>query len=282
VWDGFTPQSRNNATCIPPYHGQKRTLNGMAGSTTNLIGLDINGASWAWSWTLNSPFSFVFFVLVCVAYWGSTKFFAAVEFDYSKVYTLSHYYNRVICIASLVLGGLLFFETFNSGSIGSWHAVACKVTPNSGRYGMLNLIFLGMTILKGVDNYILGLQGRIKVAMLTIHHMTAFMMAALTHNFPIGEFCWMHCLVSASMYAYFADPEKFSFLKNITICLQVLSFLFMFSAHTYAYLQGPGECFDLSPVEKEWWVCEGIMVVHGLLFLRYVKKKFYAEKTHTS
>jgi hypothetical protein len=94
-------------------------------------------------------------------------------------------------------------------------------------------------------------------------------MAALTHNFPVGGFCFVNCLVHFIMYAYYSNPRPLRWARKFITTGQLLQFCVVISIHTYGFLSSPSDCYDFRSVTAEWWYCQTVVVGYFLLFLKF-------------
>ena len=100
--------------------------------------------------------------------------------------------------------------------------------------------------------------------------MTTFTMAALTHNFPVGGFCFVNCFVHAIMYAYYSNPRPFRWARQFITSGQLLQFCLVISIHTYGFMQPERSgCFEFEGVRWEWWYCQSVVVGYFLLFIKF-------------
>jgi hypothetical protein len=162
---------------------------------------------------------------------------------------------------------VMLYETRADGRYVSWHSLACQNTPNEGLYGFANFIYLISKVWEWIDTYFLIIYDKGVIPLHFFHHMTTFTMAALTHNFPVGGFAHINCLVHFIMYARYG--KVFKIPRILVTSLQLLQLICVSSIHTYGFMQPQGECFDFSGVAKEWYYCQGVVVVYFLLFIKF-------------
>ncbi len=134
-------------------------------------------------------------------------------------------------------------------------------------YGFINFVYLASKIWEWLDTYILVLSKKPVITLHWFHHMTTFTMAALTHNFPVGGFALINCLVHTVMYMHYARPVRWA--RPFITGGQLLQFVIVISIHVYGYLH-PADCFDMQPVLYEWLFCflvvAGFFVMFALFF----------------
>ena len=173
-------------------------------------------------------------------------------------------HNIALSLLSLFMAVVMIQETYLDGRYVSWESMACQKTPNKGFYGLVNFVYLASKIWEWGDTYFLSLYGKPIILLHFFHHMTTFTMAALTHNFPVGGFAWINCLVHFVMYAHYAYPTRWA--RQAITSFQLIQFVAVLSVNTYSYISG---CFDYSEVGMEWLYCEGVVVGYFLLFVKF-------------
>ena len=245
------------------------------------FGLDVDTSTMSWTWTLQGLYelredgfilsdSSFFHGLLFLVY-GVSTYLLSMHIESHPDWkppaildTIKKLHNVALSAVSLVMGIVMIRETYLDGRYTSWENMACRSTPNEGLYGLANFIYLLSKIWEWGDTYFLSLYGKQIIPLHFFHHMTTFTMAALTHNFPVGGFAWINCLVHFVMYAHYAYPVRWA--RQFITSFQLLQFVTVITVHTYGYLKG---CFDFSHLGIEWWYCEGVVIGYFLLFVRF-------------
>lgn len=171
--------------------------------------------------------------------------------------------------------------------------MACVNEPvNEEQYGLANLLYLLSKIWEWGDTYFLVLTGKPVIFLHFFHHMTTFTMAALTHNFPVGGYCFINCAVHVVMYAHYAFPVRWA--RWMITSFQLLQFVAVISIHSYGYLYGfPSAsvssasadyklCYDMSNVQMEWWYCQLVVVGYFVLFVNFFMQQYVKKPTQRS
>jgi hypothetical protein len=254
------------------------------------FGFSINWCDWSWSWTLAERGSVEFHIFICIFYALSVKclqMWVASHKAYIPPAWLEPFrkvHNIALAVVSFIMFVVMSEEIIRDGRLNSWRAMACQMTPMVGVYGFINFIYLVSKLWEWVDTYILVLSNKPVITLHWFHHMTTFTMAALTHNFPVGGFALINCLVHTVMYAHYAKPVRWA--RPFITASQLIQFVIVISIHVYGYFH-PDTCFNMSPVFYEWLFCfsvvAGFFVMFVLFFLEeYVlagKKKVKSGKT---
>ncbi len=245
------------------------------------VGLTIDWCSWNWSWTLAGNVSFRFHILVCVFYAVSVKLLQIVvslKNDYEAPSWLEPFrkvHNLGLALVSFLMFVVMTYSIVADGRFNSWHSMACQVTPMVGMYGFINFVYLVSKIWEWVDTYILVLSNKPVITLHWFHHMTTFTMAALTHNFPVGGFALINCLVHTVMYMHYFKPVRWA--RPFITASQLLQFVVVISIHVYGYLN-PATCFDMQPVFYEWLFCFAVVVGFFVMFLIFFVDEYVSKK----
>ena len=217
-------------------------------------------------------------LVICVAYVISVK---AVELwvkSFKKDYTPPSWLKPVEMVHNIALSGVslgmaivMITHLHSEGRFNNFESMACINTDNSGIYGLANLVYLLSKIWEWLDTYFLILSGKPVITLHYFHHMTTFTMAAVVHNFPVGGFCFINCIVHFIMYAYYAFPVRW--FRVFITSSQLIQFVAVISMHTYGKINSlsssPTFCFDMTPVKNEWWYCEGVVIGYFILFVKF-------------
>ena len=235
----------------------------------------------AWTWSLQGLYesggngftlsdSALFHGILFLVYTLSTYSLSILIQRYPKwkppafMDTIKRLHNIALSAVSLGMGIVMIRATYLDGRYASWTSMACQNTPNEGLYGAANFAYLLSKIWEWADTYFLSLYGKRVIPLHFFHHMTTFTMAALTHNFPVGGFAWINCLVHFVMYFHYAYPVRWA--RQFITSFQLIQFVTVITVHTYGYFTG---CFDFSNLGIEWWYCQGVVVVYFLLFVKF-------------
>jgi hypothetical protein len=244
----------------------------------NGYGLKLNTGTFEWSWTLEPAWSLEFHIGICLLYslsvHGLQKFMSTMSDDEKEslrskwgMDRWKWWHNVALSLVSLLMGVTMIHEVYLDGRFTNWHTMSCQNTPNSGAYGRANWVYLISKIWEWMDTFWLVLYGKEVIALHYFHHMTTFTMAAFTHNFPVGGYAFINCIVHFVMYMHYAKPVRWA--RPFITTFQLVQFICVISIHTYGYLSAPGDCFNFSRVQKEWWYCQLVVVGYFLLFVKF-------------
>ena len=166
---------------------------------------------------------------------------------------------------------VLLRETHLDGRHSSWHSAACQLTPLRGSYGFASLVYLVSKLVEWPDTYILVLSQKKVIPLHWFHHMTTFTMAAVTHNFPVGGYALVNCLVHVFMYLHYARPIRWA--RPILTSSQLVQFVWVLSIQVFGYAN-PATCFDMSPFFWEWLFCFGVVFSFFLGFIKFFVEEY--------
>jgi hypothetical protein len=257
---------------------------GKSCGTFSGAGLTLNTCDWSWSWVLDSKVeSWAFHAGICVFYALTVKL---LQWPHKRrdgekrpspawlePFRLVH--NVALALVSLWMCVVMVWETYKDGRFNSWHSMACQMTPMTGAYGFINFVYLVSKIWEWVDTYLLVLSDKPVITLHWFHHMTTFTMAAFTHNFPVGGFAWINCLVHTVMYAHYAAPVRWA--RVFITSGQLIQFVCVLSIHTYGYLN-PRTCYDMEPVFWEWLFCQGVVAGFFVMFCAFFADQYIFKK----
>ena len=122
-----------------------------------------------------------------------------------------------------------------------------------------------------MDTYILVLSKKPVISLHWFHHMTTFTMAAFVHNFPVGGFALINCLVHTVMYMHYATPVHWA--RPFITSSQLLQFVVVLSIHLYSFLN-PITCFDVNPWFFEWLFCMSVVFGFFVMFLLFFIQEY--------
>lgn len=245
------------------------------------VGLTIDWCDWTWSWTLAGNASFRFHILICIVYAVSVKLlqvYVSLHNDYKAPKWLEPFrkiHNLLLAFVSFVMFIVMTVAIVLDGRLSSWSAAACQMTPMKGMYGFINFVYLVSKLWEWVDTYILVLSNKPVITLHWFHHMTTFTMSALTHNFPVGGFALINCLVHTVMYMHYYRPVRWA--RPFITSSQLLQFMVVISIHVYGYLN-PATCFDMRPVFHEWLFCFTVVFGFFVMFLMFFVQEYLAPK----
>ena len=242
-------------------------------------GLELDTESWRWSWTLSGEGSVLFHCMVCLFYivsvfalqgWVASKSkseMVAIRTSW-RMDSVKWLHNVALSVISLAMCVAMVYSTWLDGRFESWHTMSCMNTDNSGLYGFANWVYLVSKLWEWIDTYWLVLYEKPVIVLHAFHHMTTFTMAALTHNFPVGGYAFINCLVHFVMYLHYSHPVRWA--RPFITSGQLIQFVVVISIHTSAFLsEDGGKCFDFSAVKSEWWYCQLVVVGYFLLFVKF-------------
>lgn len=244
------------------------------------FGFSIDWSNWEWNWTLNDQSSIAFHVGICLFYAVSVKLaqLAVGDSNYSKLPwfdTVRKFHNISLAAVSFIMFVVMTYVIVMDGRLASWQAMACQMTPMRGIYGFINFVYLISKLWEWCDTLFLITSKKPVIFLHWFHHMTTFTMAALTHNFPVGGFALLNCLVHTVMYWHYASPIRWA--RPFITFSQLLQFVIVISIHVYGFLN-PTTCYDMKPVFYEWLFCFvvvfGFFVMFVLFFIdEYISKE---------
>jgi hypothetical protein len=242
-------------------------------------GLTLDTSSFAWTGVLSGEDAFRFHACICLTYiisvWILTRYVGGMSKE-AKVQmranwgmdTLKYWHNVSLSVVSGLMGVIMIYCISKDGRLsGGWKAMACQNTPNQGLYGFANFVYLVSKIWEWVDTYWLVLYDKPVISLHAFHHMTTFSMAAFTHNFPVGGYAFINCLVHLVMYMHYANPVRWA--RPFITSFQLLQFVAVITIHTYGYVTPAPECFDMSTVTYEWYYCQLVVVGYFLMFCKF-------------
>jgi elongation of very long chain fatty acids protein 6 len=181
------------------------------------------------------------------------------------------FHNIALSAVSLIMAIVMIGTLAQEGRFSNFTAMACVNTDNSGWYGVATLVYLASKIWEWADTLFLVFTGKPVIFLHFFHHMTTFTMAATTHNFPVGAFCFINCLVHFVMYLHYSYPVRWA--RPYITSGQLLQFVIVTSIHAYGYINSP-ECYDMAPVVWEWFYCEGVVLGYFVLFINFFVQQY--------
>lgn len=220
-------------------------------------------------------------VAICVVYALSVKMlqaWVASQKNYSAPKWLEPFrkiHNMSLAIVSFFMFVVMTGVVAHDGRLNSWHDMSCRLTTNTGIYGFINFIYLVSKIWEWVDTYILVLSNKPVIILHWFHHMTTFTMAALVHNFPVGGFALINCLVHAVMYMHYAMPQRWA--RPFITSSQLVQFVIVMSIHLYGFTN-PATCFDVRPYFFEWLFCMGVVTSFFVMFVLFFIQEYVEKK----
>jgi hypothetical protein len=244
-------------------------------------GFALNSCTWDWKWTLDSTDAVLFHVGICAVYAATVYYFQAVvkgSKDYrapSWIEPARLIHNILLSLVSLLMMVIQLHYLYSQNRFTSWQSIACVNTPNSGIYGLANLLYLVTKLWEWLDTYFLIFTQKEVIFLHYFHHMTTFTMAAVTHNFPVGGYCFINCAVHFIMYMHYAFPVRWA--RSLITTTQLTQFVIVLSIHTYGYLN-PTTCYDMSPVLREWWFNESVVLGFFVLFVNFYLQQYVFKK----
>ena len=249
--------------------------------TINAFGFYIDFCTWNWSWSLATQSSILFHVGICIFYAVLVKLLqiwvaSQPSFKLPKWFeSFRKAHNLLLSITSLLMGVAMIYATYMDGRYSSWKAAACQMTPMSGIYGFANFVYLVSKIWEWVDTFILVVTKKHVITLHWFHHMTTFTMAALTHNFPVGGFAWLNCLIHTVMYLHYYSPVRWA--RPFITSGQLIQFVIVLTIHVYSYLN-PATCFDMAPVMGEWLFCFTVVFGFFVMFVLFFIEEYISPK----
>lgn len=248
------------------------------------FGLSLNTCDWSWNWSLDSNDSLLFHGAVCAVYAISVKLLQLWVGSQRKykapkwLDSVRWLHNAALSAVSAWMFITLLYLIVADGRLFSWNTMACQMTPMKGLYGFANFVFLVSKLWEWCDTYFLVLTQKPVITLHWFHHMTTFTMAAVTHNFPVGGYTLINCLVHTVMYMHYARPVRWA--RPFITSSQLLQFVVVISIHTYGYMVP--SCYDMKPVMREWWYCEGVVVGYFVMFVLFFVEEYVVKKNKKS
>jgi hypothetical protein len=243
------------------------------------FGLRGNTCDWSWSWNLSTAEAVLFHVGICVFYAATVKWlqnWVASKEAYKPPSWLESFrllHNVALALVSFWMFVVMTSSIYSDGRLSSWHSMACQMTPMKGAYGFVNAVYLVSKWWEWVDTYLLVLSQKPVITLHWFHHMTTFTMAALTHNFPVGGFALINCLVHTVMYMHYAKPVRWA--RPFITGGQLLQFVIVLSIHTYGFFN-PATCYDMKPVLWEWIFCQAVVLGFFIMFCFFFMEQYVA------
>jgi len=248
-------------------------------------GLKLDTSTWVWQWTLATRESLIFHLLVCVVYDLSVRILKRYVDSqgpkYKKPFWVESYrlfHNILLSSLSLWMFLVLLYETYQDGRYQSWNTAACQTTPLRGSYGFANFVYLISKLVEWPDTWILVLSNKPVITLHWFHHMTTFTMAALTHNFPVGGYALINCLVHVVMYLHYAFPQKWA--RIFITSSQLIQFVWVLSVQIFGFISP--KCHDMGPVFWEWVFCFGVVAAFFLGFIHFFIQEYIMVKPKSS
>lgn len=245
-------------------------------------GFTLNTCTYRWNWVFDSPASYAAHAAICAFYaisvWGAQKWVKSQGDSYKAPQWLDpirKVHNISLSVVSLWMAVVMIMTMQQDGRFASFTAMACNNTSNEGLYGLANLVYLISKLWEWADTFFLVLSGKPVIFLHFFHHMTTFTMAAVVHNFPVGGFCFINCLVHFVMYLHYSYPVRW--VRPYITSGQLLQFVTVTSIHTYGFINSPS-CFNMAPVFMEWLFCETVVLGYFVLFLNFFVQQYLKPK----
>lgn len=243
-------------------------------------GFTIDTCTYRWNWAFDSAESYIAHGLICALYavlvWLAQAYVKQQGASYKPPQWLEpirKIHNISLSLVSLWMAVVMIATMQSKGRFASFDSMSCVNVDNSGIYGFANLIYLISKLWEWADTLFLVFTGKPVIFLHFFHHMTTFTMAAVVHNFPVGGFCFINCLVHFVMYLHYSYPVRWA--RPYITSGQLLQFVSVTSIHTYGYLNSP-VCFNMKPVTAEWIYCEGVVLGYFVLFINFFVQQYVA------
>lgn len=249
------------------------------------FGFDINFCDWTWSWTLADTSSWWCHLAICLFYALSVKLlqiYVASQKNYAAPKWLEPFrkiHNMSLAAVSFIMFAVMTVVIAQDGRLNSWDDMSCRLTSNTGIYGFINFIYLVSKVWEWVDTYILVLSNKPVIYLHWFHHMTTFTMAAFIHNFPVGGFALINCLVHSVMYLHYASPQRWA--RPFITSSQLIQFVIVLSIHAHGLLDPTG-CFNVLPHFYEWAFCMGVVFAFFVMFILFFIQEYVEKKNKKS
>ena len=184
-------------------------------------------------------------------------------------------YTHNICLSlfSFLMAVVMVYETVIDGRYNSWYDLACRVTPNTGLYGLVNYAFLWSKVWEYLDTVFLILKRRQVIPLHLWHHFTTFTMAAVSINFPVGALMHINCWIHTVMYLHFAHPRK-EFRQLITT-LQLTQFVVVITVHLYTLFS---DCHPSNALFWEYWFDLIVVGSYLVMFAQFYVREYFTPK----
>ncbi len=243
-----------------------------------LFGFEINQCTFRWNWAFDSSSAFVAHIAICAIYALSVRLLQHWVASKGNKYKppqwlepIRTFHNISLSIVSLFMAIVMIKTMLTEGRLSNFSSMACVNTNNEGLYGFANFVYLVSKIWEWADTYFLVLTSKPVIFLHFFHHMTTFTMAAVVHNFPVGGFCFINCLVHFVMYLHYSYPVRWA--RPYITSGQLLQFVAVISIHSYGLMNSPN-CFNMAPVINEWIFCEGVVVGYFILFVNFFVQQY--------
>ena len=120
---------------------------------TWMPGFELDIATYSWSWKLATAQSIQFHAAICLIYcvsvWSLQYLMSLLDTNQKSAMrkafhldSLKWYHNILLSIVSGFMGITMLISVWQDGRFHSWQDMACKNTPNTGLYGLANLVYL--------------------------------------------------------------------------------------------------------------------------------------------
>ena len=241
-------------------------------------GFSLNTCNYQWNWSFDSTESYLAHVAICGLYgimvWVAQEWVKSQGDSYKPpaiMEPIRKIHNLSLSAVSLWMAVVMIYTMFKAGRFQNIDTISCINIENSGLYGFANLVYLLSKIWEWADTLFLILSGKPVIFLHYFHHMTTFTMAAVVHNFPVGGYCFINCLVHFVMYLHYAYPVRWA--RPYITSGQLIQFVVVTSVHTYGYINSPS-CYNMEPVKMEWFYCETVVLGYFFLFLNFFVQQY--------